>query len=249
MENQMNAPSFLRRRVAIAGAVALLLGLGSIAHADTVTVTESITGVGSTLTDWNNTISFAQFDGSLGTLVKATISLHSSVTTDITITNNALSGYAKGNAFNELQVWVNGDNSTAWLPSIMVVDTYPPQLSQIYSINGLNGGLGLAGGQTASSGNFSYVGTGSHDYTSADTVMSNFVGGGTISLPAGTLIYDWSGLSGGNNQVTDVTSADVSGTVTYEYITGAPLPGVAPAGLAGLMLVTGMRVFRRRVAK
>jgi len=235
-------------------AIATAFGLSSLAKADSESFT--MTGVGPTLTEFNANVSFPMFDSSLGTLTQVTVALSTTAQTVITFTNHGLTA-SNGGGYAELQLGVNDrvpPNSSdptsvplSWMPTIVVVDVSSPALNPPapFSFNF----TGLAAGQSIASPVLTYGGTGSTSFTDSGT-MAHFIGSGDMSLPVGTLVYDWDRTSGGNTNVTDVTSADVSGTVTYQYddAVGAPLPAVAPAGFLGLLLAGGVRAVRRRRA-
>jgi hypothetical protein len=71
------------------------------------------------------------------------------------------------------------------------------------------------------------------------TILTEFTGGGNISLNAGTLTYTLLSNYGGNTVSSQVTDAGLTGTVTYTY-TAVPEPstfGLLALGLSALPLL------------
>ena len=64
---------------------AMMVCLPSLALANTETFDATGGGIATTKTDWTNPLSFQQFDSSLGTLNKVTISLNSVLDTNMTV--------------------------------------------------------------------------------------------------------------------------------------------------------------------
>jgi len=200
-----------------------------------------ISSVPSTLTDWNKIVSFDQFNGNLGKLTAAQFTLTSHASAVFTITNNSPTSYGLDSAYEELPVYV-GDDTTPWFTSLTVIDDY--DTADTFSVKSWNGGQGLAPGQFAQSDPYNFTATGSQSVTDA-VQLAYFVGNGVsqMSLPAYTEVYTWKSSTDGNSVFTNVTSADLSGTVTYYY---TPEPGSLTLLTLGGLAILGCR--RRRVS-
>lgn len=198
--------------------VVLLCTLTGISFATTSGPFTTSTPIASTLTDWNSSLVFPQFDSSLGTLISVKIDLNGSLSTVLTVTNSAPSG-SSGTAKMELQMTVQDSGSNLSAPEIVM---FSPNFD--YS---------LGAGQSVTSGALTKSGSSSETYTLA-AVLAEFTGIGTISLPASTYTQTWLTNTGGNTYVNQVTSAALTGTVTYNYV---PEPAtLAILGLGGLLL-------------
>jgi len=215
------------RRTFIA-AITILALLPGLAFAAVQSISyNTSTPIPVTLTDWTGTLSFQQFDPSKGTLVKVKIDLSGSMSTVLTITNDSDSP-SSGTAKTELQISVQdaGGNMNA------------PQLDLFSSLFGYS----LNGHQSIGSGMLTQSGVSSEEFTSA-TVLNEFTGLGTIALPASSYTQTWLTNTGGNTYASQVTSACLTGCVTYYYV---PEPA-SVLSLAGMLLPAAF-LFRRRKA-
>jgi hypothetical protein len=215
--------------LSIATALAVTI-LAAPAKAATVTYTTS-TPVPFTLTDWTPTsLLFQQFNTSLGTLQSVTLSFSSDLQTTLTVTNTALSS-SSGTAKTELQLTINdGGNHLASSPQF---DILSPAYS--YSLNS---------GDSSSSGLLSQSSTSNNTYTTAP-VLAEFTGTGNFGITATTFTQTVLSNTGGNTAASQVTQADLTGSVTYTYIP-VPEPSSALMALTGLGMVAGFRRFGRR---
>jgi hypothetical protein len=173
------------------------------------------TPIPSTLTDWVGSLSFPQFNPSLGTLTMVQIDLSSSMSTVITATNNSPEP-SQGIAKTELQLTVQDSGGNLITPEI---DMFSPNFNYV-----------LGAGQSLTSGTLTKNGLSSDQYT-APAVLLEFTGPGTIILPASTFTQTWLTNTGGNTFASQVTYASVTGSVTYYY---EPIPEPATICLLGL---------------
>ena len=176
------------------------------------------------MTDWAKTLSFQQFDPSLGTLNLVTIDLNASLSTIITITNASGSS---SNGFGITQVELTVDDAGNNLNNPAITLTSP---TFSYSLG--------AGGSTTSLA-LTQNGT-SHDVYINPLVIAEFTGTGTFALNASTFTQTLLANTGGNTFASQVTDADLGGSVTYDY---SPVPEPATIAMLSLGFV-GM--FRRR---
>ncbi|MGA2678782.1 MAG: choice-of-anchor E domain-containing protein [Sedimentisphaerales bacterium] len=180
------------------------------------------TPIASTLTDWSSSLQFQQFNSALGNLTMVQIDLAGSMTTVLTVTNVDSTLPSSGNAKTELQMTVQDSGGNLNVPEM---DLFSPTFA--FSDLGV--------GQSVMSGNLTKSGSSSDQYTTA-AVLAEFTGLGTIMLPAGTFTQTWITYTGGNTLASQVTSAELTGTVTYFY-EAVPEPAtMLLLGLGGLML-------------
>ncbi len=209
--------------VAVVATVVVAVAASS-GQADTSGPFTTSTPIPVTLTDWTGSLAFPQFNPALGTLESVELDLSSGLTTTLTVQNNAESG-STGTVKTELQVTVQDGGNNLNAPEL---DLLSPSFG--YS---LNAGQGITSGLLTENGSDDEV------YTSAP-VLSEFTGGGTITLPASTFTQTLLANTGGNTNAQQVTDADLTGTVTYTY-TPVPTPepstlvllGAAAVGLLG----------------
>jgi hypothetical protein len=180
------------------------------------------TPITSTLTDWSSSLLFQKFNPALGNLTTVQIDLTGSMTTVLTVTNVSSTLPSSGNAKTELQMTVQDSGGNLNVPEI---DFFSPAFAY----------HNLGAGQSIISGNLTKSGSSSDQYTTA-AVLAEFTGPGTIALPAGTFTQTWITNTGGNTTASQVTSAQLTGTVTYFYEQVPEPATMLLLGLGGLML-------------
>jgi len=178
-----------------------------------------------TSTDWISSLSFPQFDSTLGTLNSVTIDLSGSLSTVLTVTNNSPNGSSSGAAMTMLQMTVQDSGSNLNAPTI-------DMSSPLYSYS-------LGAGGSVTSGTLTMNGISSDTYTLA-AVIAEFTGPGTILLDASTFTQTGLFNTGGNTFASQLTSAALTGTVTYDYRV-VPEPATM-----SLMSIGGLALLRKR---
>jgi len=171
------------------------------------------TPIPATLTDWNGSLAFPKFDASLGTLVMVQLDLNGSMSTTLTVTNDSPEG-SNGHATTHMQMTVQDAGGNLIAPQI---DFYSPSYNYI-----------LGSGESVTSGLLTKSGSSSDQYTDA-TILAEFTGPGSIILNAGTWTETALFNTGGNTAANQVTSASLTGSVTYYYV-----PEPASLSLLGL---------------
>ena len=184
----------------------VMCGLGAgLCVADTATHVTT-TPIGLSLTDWANTLSFQQFNPALGTLNSVTIDLSASLSTVITITNASGSS---SSGFGLTQVELTVDDAGNNLNNPVITLTSP-----IFSYS-------LGAGGTATSGTITQSGTSSDTYLNP-LVIAEFTGTGFFALDASTFTQTLLSNTGGNTYASQVTDAELGGSVTYDYTVPEP---------------------------
>jgi hypothetical protein len=209
----------------------LVLMAFTTAHATTLGPITTTTPISSTLTDWSNNLSFAQFNPSLGTLTSVELDLTSALTTSLTLTNTSDTLGASGKAFTEVQISVG---TALGLFDVPQIDQNSPKFTFNVGASGsASSGVHTFSGESTSLYNLSNV---------SSSVLSAFTGTGNISLPASTFTQTWIQYSSGNVNQSQVTNASLTGDVIYTY-TPAPVP--LPSALIllgpGLFGLVGLR--------
>lgn len=187
------------------------------------------TPIPSTLTDWNGTLDFAQFDPSLGTLLSVKLDLSASMSTVVSVTNSSLSS-SNGNAKTEVIFNVQDSGNNLAVDPIDLISS-----AFVYS---------LGPGDSTSSGVLVKSGNSSDTYTSA-AVLAAFTGLGTISLDAWTFTQTLLANTGGNTAADQVTDAELTGTVTYVYEPTA-VPEASSVLMVALAGLGAAAIYRRR---
>lgn len=217
------------KKLAILAAVAVLVGLPGLALATTLSYTTS-TPIPSTKTDWTGSLAFPKFNPSLGTLTQVDLYLSCDMDTVLTVTNTANSA-STGSAKTELMLTVmDGGFLISDAPQIDMNSPFYP-----YS---------LAAGASITSGDLTKSATNTSHYKDS-ALLAEFVGTSNISLAATTYTMAWINYNGGNTEASQSTNASATGTVTYEYTAGPPVPIPPTALLLGSGLV-GLLALRRR---
>jgi hypothetical protein len=223
--------------ISLLAAGAVVVGCATNASANTETFTTS-TPVSSSLTDWNNTLAFQQFNSSLGTLNSVELTLSSGITTILTVQNMGTSSH--GGVKTEMTVMVEdaGNHFNLDVPQLDI-------LSSRYTYN-------LGAGKSATSGLLSATGSySSEDYTLA-AILNEFTGNGVIDLDASTYTTTDLSNTGGNTASSQVTDASLTGTVTYDYTAPIQVVDRAPeeaSTFSLLVLGLGSLPFLRRQRK
>ena len=192
----------LRRLLAVA-AVAILTTGSAFAATDGPHTTT--TPIAATATDWTNSLSFPKFNTSLGTLTSVRVQLSGSITTVITVTNSAATP-SNGDVQTRVRFTVSTAGNT-------LTNNVPSVLSDAFTYN-------LVAGGSVTTGALVKSGTSDNSYVAAG-ILSEFTGTGSIVLPARTATVTVLSNTGGNTTAAQVTSASLTGTVTYTY---TPLP-------------------------
>jgi hypothetical protein len=220
---------FISILVLVAGTV----GVASPVQADMISgpFTTS-TPIPYTLTDWTGSLSFPMFNSALGTLTEVDMTLNGAMQTTLTVINGSPDS-SSGSANTEVRMRVQDAGNNFSPPQI---DFFSPAFA--YS---------LAGGGSVTSGLLTKTASDSEVYT-LSAILAEFNGPGTIVLPASTFTQTLLANTGGNTAASQVTQADLTGTVTYHY---TPVPTPEPStlalfGAAALGLLACAR--RRRVA-
>jgi hypothetical protein len=216
---------------------AIVMGVvPSFVQAGTLGPITTSTPIPSTLTDWNGSLAFPQFNPALGTLDSVTLELSSTMATVVTVTNNedpSSGSSSNGGAKTELQVSVQDAGLNLTQPDL---DFYSPNFA--YTL--------LAGSSTSSGLLTKTANDGGNTYT-LPAVLGEFTGLGSLSLSASTFTQTSLTNNGGNTSASQVTDAALTGTVEYTY-TAVPEPSSIALLVAGLV---GGRTFwkrRRRAA-
>jgi len=221
----------------ISVAAALLLGLSSLAQADTISFTSSVSGA----TDWSQPLGLTQFNPAWGTLLSVTIDLSASFSSSFTITNTGGSTFINpssarrtldiylGSSAVDLAIDVQNPNGTgnSWLTWV----------SSPLSLNNLSSGAHVSANRSGSDSPAGGI------YTD-NTTMGYFTGTGTTVLDLSTTSGFLMQLTGGSSyDSSQTTSATATGIVTYDF---TPIPEPSPITLLGMGLLMLWPLIRKR---
>jgi hypothetical protein len=235
----------------LAAALAVVLVSGGASHAQLFTSGPfaSTSNVPLTLTDWTDDIVFPKFDSNLGILQSVSITLTINIQTVITVQNT---GNATSNGRASITVEATVRDPLGFLPGVPPPPSPPtpgdPGVN-LADVTSPNFNFNLNPGQTLSSGTLSASSTDINSFSLNDypAAVVQFSGnpGDTITLPAYTRTFTNISFTGGNAIASQITSAALSGNITYTYL-AIPEPSALP--LVG-MGVLGLAVARRRARR
>jgi hypothetical protein len=174
-------------------------------------VVPTSTPIASSLTDFTGTLTFAKFNSFLGTLLSVEIQYESNLDTVLTVTNSAASA---SSGTDQTRVRITLQTPGANIPLSDRFTTIFPDPEFEYSLNP---------GQQLTSPLFAAVATSDKTYNTA-AILAEFTGTGTIDLSVTTLTTTLLANTGGNTSSDQVTHADATGTVIYNYIAAVPEP-------------------------
>lgn len=215
--------------LAVAGS---LLAVNQATAAMVLGPTVTTTPVPSTLTDWSSSLTFPQFNPALGTLDSVTLALQSGLVTTLTVENTG-GATSSGTVRTELVLTPTDPLNQIPAGDPLTVDYMTPKQS-----------FTLAGGQGITLPQMSASGNSANTYT-AGLILSEFTGNGSINLGLSTVTYTLLSYNGGNSYSSQVTTADATGSVTYDYTAAVPEPSTYLAGLSALGML-GLVGWRKR---
>lgn len=192
------------------------------------------TPVSYTPTDWLATLLFPKFNPALGTLTEVDIALTGAMQTQLTVLNVDSGLPSSGHANTHLLLMVQNAGLNLNDPAI---DMNGPSFA--YSLN--PGGSVTSGVLTKS---LSSTGR----YTDP-TVLTEFTGGGSVSLDASTFTETALFSTGGNTESEQETSASLTGTVTYKYDSEIPEPATMVSAFLALSGMGGYVRHRTKIGK
>jgi len=219
------------RKYIIAAAAATMIA--PAAHAATMSQTESI---GLQETDWNETLSFDQFDPSLGTLTSVVFELFGDVQGSARAENlGGSSIIANLNLEAEIEATVGGFSG--------VVGFVLPAAGQDVELSAYDGESDFGGTSGVVLDDLTGSDTDSRTFTSA---LAPFIGTGSVSVD---VVADASSSAGGGGNIISqfLTNASAEGTITYNYdepVSAVPLPAAAWMLLASLGSLLAFRRYK-----
>ena len=217
----------------------LLAGMTLAANAVTITQGPStVTGP----TDFSGSLFFAKFNPSLGTLDSVFLTLRTSLTTTLTVTNNSTDP-SSGNAKTELQAALYDPSATVTTTGNVLTltgGTFKVQDDVLTTPVSYS----LAGGSTTVlNPPTKNAGTGAVNITSPGSIAF-FSGAGTASVNYKTFTTTVLSNTGGNTSASQSTTDGLSATLIYNYTPFTPEPGTWAILAAGAS--TGLVAIRRR---
>jgi hypothetical protein len=214
--------------------VVLLAGNTSSFAQSHVSYNTSTPIANSTTTDWDNPLTFQQFNPSLGTLDSVTLNLSGQISTVLMIQNNAASS-SSGHDSTDVSFFVDDTDDNIGAASTPFPEMDPDTTHYDYS---------LAAGDSVTTPTLTGSGTFSQAYTEA-AILTEFTGTGSFALDANTSTFTDLSNNGGNTSDSQTTQAGLTGSVEYTYTaTAAPEPGTY--SLLALGLFAGVPFLRRQ---
>jgi hypothetical protein len=210
----------MKNKLVSMSVLAVLAACATISSIASSVIYTTSTPIPTTLTDWNGSLEFPQFNPALGVLNSVQLVLSSTFNTSLTIQNYSSTG-SSGTARTELQITVQdaGNNLTA--PEL---DLLAPSFA--YSVGAWQG---------MTSGLLSRSGSSSDLYT-LTSILNEFTGTGNISLYGSTFTQTLLANTGGNTAASQTTAASLTGSVTYSYNSYSPVPEPSTLGLLAFSL-------------
>ncbi len=193
------------------------------------------TPISFTTTDWSNSLVFPKYtpDGD-DYLISIELTLSSTLRTTLTVTNAGGSS-SSGQAKTELQVTVQDPLNLLQPLFPTPPPSYTPQLDILS--NAFN--YSLSPGGSTTSGLLTKNGISSDTYT-LGAILAEFTGAGTISLAASTFTQTALFNTGGGTGASQVSTASLTGTITYTYVP-EPTAAVLLLGSGAMLLLRRRR--------
>jgi hypothetical protein len=180
-------------------------------------------------------LQFAKFNPVLGALTSVSFSGSASLSSLVTITNNAATS-SKGSVFTQSGFTFKAPDNANLLALTVNTNSYAYNLAPGTSVTT---SPALQGSQT-----------GSAVYTNP-AILALFIGPGTVDIGVSTGTFTFMANNGGNTAASQITRANATGTITYTYSASpsitesVPEPGVT-ALLAGAGAGASLLALRRR---
>lgn len=220
----------------------LLMGMSLTANADTIIQGPSTV---TSPTDFTGAFLFAKFDPSLGTLNSIFLTLGTSLTTQLTVTNSSADP-SSGNAKTELQAALYDPSATtSTTGNVLTVTGGSFKVADDVLTNAASYDL-AGGGSTILNPPTKITNTGAVNITSGGTITF-FSGTGNASVNYKTFTTTVLSNTGGNTNAAQSTSDGLSATLVYNYTPSSPStpePGTWAMMAAGAS--TGLVALRRR---